>query len=387
MSKKIKKTNFSTYSEMVDKLNHKNLSIESKPLAIELLKSRGYYNLVNRYKHEFYTENHQYKDGTSIMDLYLFHRMEDDLRNILFRFTINFEQRFKEAMAYILAEKFGIYEADYLDPLKYRKNRRNKAISIMGEICDIAFHSSNNPTQYYRRNYDSIPPWIVLSNTSLGQARMWFLIFPTSMTDYIVSQLLPIHDLFFSDSYNLDEFKQSLISADDLKKIKSDSEYKRMIRERFNIYVDLFKAMLNLIHAFRNNLAHGNRLIHFTANRSLNIKPLRRFANTKVFTDKEYYEKKLSKNDLFAFMVSLMVLLDKYDSLYLLDQLKSWKERNSKDPNMKLSFNKFIKSCNLPLDFIERLSHISTERVYQENNQRKLTDLGLYPEESNLYYY
>lgn len=372
---------------MVDKLNHKNLSIESKPLAIELLKSRGYYNLVNRYKHEFYTENHQYKDGTSIMDLYLFHRMEDDLRNILFRFTINFEQRFKEAMAYILAEKFGIYEADYLDPLKYRKNRRNKAISIMGEICDIAFHSSNNPTQYYRRNYDSIPPWIVLSNTSLGQARMWFLIFPTSMTDYIVSQLLPIHDLFFSDSYNLDEFKQSLISADDLKKIKSDSEYKRMIRERFNIYVDLFKAMLNLIHAFRNNLAHGNRLIHFTANRSLNIKPLRRFANTKVFTDKEYYEKKLSKNDLFAFMVSLMVLLDKYDSLYLLDQLKSWKERNSKDPNMKLSFNKFIKSCNLPLDFIERLSHISTERVYQENNQRKLTDLGLYPEESNLYYY
>ncbi len=369
---------------MVDKLTQKNLSIESKPLAIELLKSRGYYNLINRYKHEFYTNNHHYKDSTSIMDLYLFHRMEDDLRNILFRFTINFEQRFKEAMSYILAHHFGIYEADYLDPLKYRKNKRNKAISIMGEICEIAFHSSNNPTRYYRKNYDSIPPWIVLSNTSLGQVRMWFSIFPTKLTDYVVSQLLPIHESsFFSDAYNLDEFKDSLISYEELTNIKSDSEYNRIIRERFNIYIDFFKSMLNLIHVFRNNLAHGNRLIHFTVKRPLNIKPLRKFANNKVFTDEEYYNKSLSKNDLFAFLVSLMILLDKYDSLYLLDQLKSWEERNSKDPKMELSFKKFISSCNLPLNFIERLSYISTEKVYQENNQRKLSNLGLYPNKDN----
>ena len=81
----------------------KNLSLGSKRLAIELLKSRGYYNLINRYKHEFYTDCNMYQEDTSIMDLYLFHRMEDDLRNILFRFTINFEQRFKESMSYTLA--------------------------------------------------------------------------------------------------------------------------------------------------------------------------------------------------------------------------------------------------------------------------------------------
>ncbi len=371
---------------MVDNLMQKNLSIESKRLAIELLKSRGYYNLVNRYKHEFYTDNNRYQEHTSIMDLYLFHRMEDDLRNILFRFTINFEQRFKEAMAYILSKNYGIYEADYLDPLRYRKNKRNKAISIMGEICDIAFHSSNNPTQYYRKNYDSIPPWIVLSNTTLGQARMWFLIFPAKLTDYVVSQLLPIHDFFSpSDEDSLYEFKASLISYEELETIKTDSEYDKIIRERFNLYIDLFKSMLNIIHTFRNNLAHGNRLIHFTTKRPLNIRPLRKFANTNVFTDEEYYKKQLSKNDLFAFMVSLMILLDKYDSLYLLDQLKSWKERNSKDPKTEVSFKKFISSCNLPIDFIERLSYISTERVYQENNQRKLTDLGLYPENRTFY--
>lgn len=136
---------------MVDNLMQKNLSLGSKRLAIELLKSRGYYNLINRYKHEFYTDRNMYQEDTSIMDLYLFHRMEDDLRNILFRFTINFEQRFKESMSYTLAQNFGIYEADYLDPLKYKKNKRNKAISIMGEICDIAFNTSNNPTQYYRK--------------------------------------------------------------------------------------------------------------------------------------------------------------------------------------------------------------------------------------------
>lgn len=386
MNKKIKRTKFSTYSEMIDNLMQKNLSLGSKRLAIELLKSRGYYNLINRYKHEFYTDHDMYQEDTSIMDLYLFHRMEDDLRNILFRFTINFEQRFKEAMSYTLARDFGIYEADYLDPLKYRKNKRNKAISIMGEMCDIAFNTSNTPTEYYRKNYDSIPPWILLSNTSLGQARMWFSIFPTKSTDYVVSQLLPIHEYYsLTDADDLYEFKSSLIGFEELKKIKTDKEYDRIVRERFNLYIDLFKAMLNIIHVFRNILAHGNRLIHFTVKRSLNLKPLRRFANTDVFTDEEYYKAKLSKNDLFAFIVSLMILLDKYDSLYLLDQLKSWKERNSKDPMMELNFKKFLNSCNLPLDFIERLSHISTETVYQENNQRKLTDLGLYPKNKIFY--
>lgn len=370
---------------MIDKLTQKNLSIKSKPLAIELLKSRGYYNLINRYKHEFYTKDNLYQEDTSIMDLYLFHRMEDDLRNILFRFTISFEQRFKEAMSYTLAKNFGIYEADYLDPLKYKKNQRNKAISIMGEICDIAFNTSNNPTKYYRKNYDSIPPWIVLSNTSLGQARMWFSIFPTKLTDYVVAQLLPIHEYFFSDKDNLDEFKHSLISFEEYKNIQSDTEYKRKIRERFNVYIDLFKSMLNMIHAFRNNLAHGNRLIHFTVKRSLMLKPLRRFANDKVFSNEEYYKNNLSKNDLFAFIVSLMILLDKYDSLYLLGQLKSWKERNSEDPQTELSFKKFLNSCSLPLDFIERLSQISTERVYQGNNQQKLIDMGLYPKGSDFY--
>lgn len=370
---------------MVDKLTSKNLSIESKSLAIELLKSRGYYNLVNRYKHEFYNKKHEYKDNTSIMDLYLFHRMEDDLRNILFRFTINFEQRFKEAMSYTLAENLGIYEADYLDPLKYKKKNRNKAISIMTEICDIAFNTSHNPTQYYRKNYDSIPPWIVLSNTSLGQARMWFSIFPTKLTDYVVSQLLPIHEYYFTDRFSLEDFKESLIGYEELEYIQNDTEYHRMVRERFNVYIDLFKAMLNIIHVFRNNLAHGNRLIHFTVKRQLNLKPLRRFANDKVFSDKEYYDNNLSRNDLFAFIVSLMVLLDKYDSLYLLEQLKSWKERNTKEPQMEISFKKFITSCNLPVDFIERLSQISTEDVYQENNQKKLSDMGLRPEDKRPY--
>lgn len=76
---------------MIEKLHSKGLIIDDIQLSISILKSRGYYNLVNRYKEEFYNAGTKtYRENVHLTDLYYYHRVEDDLRNILFKFTINF---------------------------------------------------------------------------------------------------------------------------------------------------------------------------------------------------------------------------------------------------------------------------------------------------------
>lgn len=385
LGKKLKQVKFLTYEQMVDNLKNKNLSISDKKLAIELIKARGYYNLVNRYKNHIYNSNRHYPNHTHLTDLYLFQVMESDLQDILFQATINFEHRFKEAMAHSLSKEFGIGEADYLDPLKYKRRKRNKAISITAFLLDIAYHTDKNPTRYYRRRYDCIPPWILINNVTLGQVRMWFSIFNSKMTSTVVSEMLPI-DTYPSQiivgnsgvgSLALRQMRMKSRpgeyrdifgffhdqSAEEVKKL--EDEYQK----DFDNIINLFKNMLSIIHDFRNNLAHGNGLFDFKSNSSLLLTPLRLFASTPVITNQEF-NSRFGKNDLLSFMISLILTLDKYDSLNLIKHLRDWRNNNNSTPERSNALNLFLKGLNLPTNFISRLEHINIELTHEQYRHR-----------------
>lgn len=354
---------------MIEKLHSKGLIIDDIQLSISILKSRGYYNLVNRYKEEFYNAGTKtYRENVHLTDLYYYHRVEDDLRNILFKFTINFEQRLKEALAYILAKKFGVKTEDYLNPTNYR--RKNKAISITNFLKANIDTCNDDPTKYYKKEYNQVPPWILLSNTSLGQTRMLLSIFPRQMTEYVAGELLPVHKLesykepqpyFFIKEFIFDEY----IDRDDI----DDKQINELIDSGVRDLLELTRNMITIIYNFRNNLAHGSRLIHFKASQKLNLKSLRLFANEAVFSDKEFLNNNLCRNELFAFMSSLVILLDKYDSKYFIEQLASWEKINTSTEIEKENFSKFITSCGLPNNFVTRLRNIKIEKTIQEQNQ------------------
>lgn len=355
---------------MLKRLRDKGLSIDNPALDIELLKARGYYNLVNRYKEQFQSE----KDGlfpphTHLTDLYYYHRVEDDLINILFKFTISFEQRFKEAMAFILARNFGLTLEEYLDPLKFRN--RNKRQKITSFILKQVKECSDNPTAYYKKEYQQVPPWIMLSNLTLGQTRMLFSIFRMKQTKYVVGELLPIHsDLYSWRSLEPETFVKESLSFQELKEINNDDEFDNIIDKRVQALIELTRNMITVIKDFRNTFAHGNRLIGFRSRQQLNFHILKIFVSSKTVSDKEFYSQQLGKNDLFACMISLVLLMDKFDSMYFLDQLEAWEKSNSSTLESKNAFNKFIKSCNLPIDFVERLRAIPIELSQKQKDEQ-----------------
>lgn len=371
----MKEIKFNDYEEQLKKLRYKGLDIGNPHLAIELLESNGYYNLINKYKEDWYENNKSYPPKTSIYDLYLYHRFEDDLRNILFRFTITFEKRLKETMAYIISKKLGIYEADYLDPSKYKKRMYNKAKNVTAHLLEILEYTKNAPTCYYHKNYYGVPPWILLNNISLGETRMLFSIFPSKMSDYVTFKLLP-----FDENKCNEYYLYQVLNQKQLKKIEefhnngdyvSEKEYFIDAKNRYN---ELVKNMISIIHEFRNALAHGHRLIHTKFKFKLNLVTLRVFAGEEIFSDKEFYDG-LGKNDLFSFMLSLLILLDRYDAIYFLDQLKDWVDRNTKASDVKIIFDKFIyESCDLPYDFVSRLEKVKILKIDKEEHP-KLYDL------------
>ncbi|WP_025024133.1 Abi family protein [Companilactobacillus nodensis] len=363
MSKK--EVQFHDYQYMVNKLRNKGLIIDSNRIAIELLQSVGYYNLINRYKSEFYLPDKKvYRSNVHITDLYYYHRIEDDLRNILFQFAIKFEQRLKESMAYIMAKRRGVKTSEYLNPLTYRN--KNKAIKITKFLNKKISECNDDPTKYYKEKYGDVPPWIMLSNITFGQTRMLLSIFPRNMTKYIMIKLLPIGKNNYGDidEFIFNEFMDSL----DLDKY-SDKELNQISEKYENTLIKFTRNVISLIHDYRNNLAHGNRLIHFHANTSLELRTLRIFTNNSVFSDEEYYNNQLCSNDLFALMAALVITLDKYDSIYLISQLEVWKKANTATDITKKQFDQFISSSDLPSDFIKRLKNITIEKTNRQKNK------------------
>lgn len=366
---KKKKVRFKTYDQLLDNLRDHGLTITNNGLAKEMLKSRGYYNLVNRYKNSFYVRNrNQYKINSSLTEMYQYSRMEDDLKNILFRFTINFEQEVKENMSYIMAKNFGVNQKDYLDPHNYRSRHYKRTVSIISQIYDVSTDSNNNPTKYYRENYECIPPWILLNNIMFGEMRMLYSIFPNKMKRYVIKQLLLPSP---KDEISYDDFELRAFSQKDWVNIDKEQKelHKRFVPSYIkakvkveNDIVELFQTMLKTINAFRNTLAHGGSIANFHARQNLNLKYIR-YLVTDGFTNSEFKNKDLG-NGIFGVFVSLLLTLDRYDALFLIQKLKDWKKQNTENIDQQRIFVNFVRFCNLPDDFIERLDKIRQDLYF-----------------------
>lgn len=106
------------------------MNIESDYLATEILKSNGYYNLINGYKDDFLLPKDSPDDldefiqGTELTDLVFQKRVENDLQNILFKYSLLFEGRLKEAMAHTISQRISVNEKEYLKA-KYYRNWKN----------------------------------------------------------------------------------------------------------------------------------------------------------------------------------------------------------------------------------------------------------------------
>lgn len=259
------KKEFRTLDEQVNIMINKGLIINDKEKAKDILFRENYF-FINGYRTLFYTKDRVFIEGTTFDELYSLFLFDRNLRNIIFKYILVFENNIKSIISYQLSKKYGYKEKDYLSiknfnqDLKERRrvedviNKMKRQIRINGDKHTATFH--------YITKYHYIPLWILVKVLSFGL----------------------INELF------------GILKEEDQDEIAT---YYKIDREDLKVY-------LSLLSNYRNLCAHEDILFEH---------------KTQTYIGNTYYHEKFNlpkndlgeytkgKNDLFALIIILKQVL------------------------------------------------------------------------------
>ena len=316
---------FMTYEEQIDRLqSNYGLGIPDRDLAINLLKTISYYDLINGYKECFLSEDERFQEGINIVDLFIFKMFDKNIQNVLFKYSVYVENTFKTKLAYTLAKNHGVHTDDYinenilLNPSdQERLSKRNKTLKTIRKISR-KISPDNIPTLHYITNHNHIPPWILFKNTNFN--------------DVI-------------DLYSFLKFEDKLEIANDCLKSEKVNNHDK---------IELLKTTISIVRRFRNKIAHNAKVFNYTTSlNEINISCIINFLPPNYIyrsDSKNYY----GINDLFAMISSLVLLLDNnFLTLSLINELRAIFDKSNND--FTNTINRYIDTAHLPRDINRRL--------------------------------
>nr|WP_072537039.1 Abi family protein [Anaerococcus mediterraneensis] len=163
---------FKTIEEQIEILDSRKLIIDNQAFAQAALFTYSYYDLINGYKEVFMIDD-EFRPNTTIEDLYLFAKFDRSLQNILFQYSVIVETSFKTALAYVLSEKYGEFQEDYLNIKNFNQFNKKELDQLKSTLNDIrkAYTPSHNnwinePTWHYVKTKNHVPAWILFKNIS-----------------------------------------------------------------------------------------------------------------------------------------------------------------------------------------------------------------------------
>lgn len=233
---------FKNINEQIDLLKSRNLTIINETTAKENLMLYGYYEIVNGYKDALLEEKEQYKEGETFEHLFSLYDLDVNFKNIILNSTLEFETVFKTALAYTIAEKYGVLESEYLQKNNYRgrdyfiKNgNRIYHLDILLEKFNHIKDSYNQPFKHYRETHSHIPPWVLFKGATFGNMYYFYREQKTEIKNKVISIIFGVPTEIVNES-------------NDLKQLFSDG--------------------LSLIYRFRNRTAHSGRIYNYKSEKS-----------------------------------------------------------------------------------------------------------------------
>ncbi len=320
--------NFLTYKQQIQRMKKKNVLISDDNFAKEILNSISYYSIMNGYKDIFetyYDEEDNIEKFTSkitLEDLHKVYIIDNALNNLLFKYIIYIENTLKTKIAYNVAMRFGEKQEDYLDFRKYVSSEPLDRKNVINKVLDeLNYNKNNHSVQHYKNNHSFTPPWIAVKALYFGTTLNWYKVLPMAIKEDI------------SKEY----FRYSLIQ---------DKEEQK----------EFILVVLNLLHEYRNNIAHGSRTFLSNVSCELSKNLLLKAVTTDVLTEKEFLNG-FGKKDLFAVIVSIAILINDPAIFrqYLVDLATITFGYN--DSSLPLSpKGNIYQTLNIPEDYVEKIT-------------------------------
>lgn len=268
--------------ELISLLESRNITISDKNFAGQVLNSLSYYTVVNGNNGSFpqYKQTGFYPNGTRFEDLYNLHMINTDISNVLLKYILFVERYLKTRIANLVSDKYGVYTDytdlqntnpdDYLCRQYYHGPGQNKVLTALKNQITSPKHNAS--VEHYIQTKNHVPAWILVTTIPLGMTIRWYSILRASDKSAICNQFLPLASL------SIDQKKEFV------------------------------KKSLDLLHEFRNHIAHGDKI---ESNPTFPMLPKSStLLLAKGAVTSAEYNSGLGRNDVFAAIISMFILID-----------------------------------------------------------------------------
>ncbi|MED4589410.1 Abi family protein [Priestia flexa] len=169
---------FRTLDEQIKILIGRKLVIDDIEGAKFLLTKHGYYSIINGYKDIFLkvktslTEDDCFKENVNFNEIINLYRFDVEVRNSILSALENIESTLQTNIAYILSDKYGDKQQDYLRPSNFRLGQRTRngrmQRDVLLENLKAICIKDQHPMKHYRTRYGNVPPWILVKGLTFG---------------------------------------------------------------------------------------------------------------------------------------------------------------------------------------------------------------------------
>ena len=273
MGKKI----FKTLDEQIEILKSKNLIVDDYDYAKRVIMRENYFFLMG-YRHLFLSsDGKHFRDGTEFREIYALFSFDRQLRNIIFKNILIIENNSKSIFSYVLSQKYGYRESEYLRPQNYNQapEKKRQVEDLLRKMKrQIRVNGGQHEaTKHYINNYGYVPLWVVVKVLSFG----------------ITSELFTI--MKYSDQ--------------------------KEIADNFNVSVENLLIFLPVLSNFRNLCAHEDILFEHRTQKEIPDNKYHSSLKIPMVNDTYIY----GKCDLFSVMIIFKYLLSEDDFKLLMNEI------------------------------------------------------------------
>lgn len=201
---------FKTYNEQIELLKSRGLIVEDYGFAYHALSTLSYYDLITRYQRYFMPDGKKFIDNITIELLYNFSLFDRSVQAFILKYSLLIENIVKTKLSHIMAKDFGVNEVAYLSASKYREsfklpNNESLKFSSLAFECKKAIIDpkiARDPTLYYHRKHNHIPPWILLKNLSFNNTISLIKLLRNKQRNRIINELVPFPQVRLRDKTN-----------------------------------------------------------------------------------------------------------------------------------------------------------------------------------------
>lgn len=276
---------FKTIDDQINLLIQRGVIVTDIEGTRSLLLENNYYNVVNGYKDIFLEGKNTYRKGTTFEEIFALYEFDKNIRSILLTYILGIENKLRSLVAYYFSKYHGndnYLTLDNFDNLKdvpstsyYTKQQRTKSIQDLITSVQKKISATINSKEYIKHyivDYGFVPMWVLVNTLSFGE----------------ISKFL------------------------ELMKQKERIE----ISKFYNIKENDLVQYIKLLAFFRNLCAHDERIYNVKVPKYLFIPDNKYHEMLELPKNNDTY--KYGKNDLFAVLIALKVLLstEDYNTLY-----------------------------------------------------------------------